>query len=232
MKIFCIVCKRETNHEVLKEEKREVYDETVDVGFYDEWQIIQCKGCDDISFRHMSSNSEDMDPEDGEPYLTIKLYPLRGRDILPIRGFYNAKPSVRNIYRETIDAYNHGLLLLCAGGLRATIESICNAEGIINGPIDKTKTGGPVKIIRSKDLIGKINGLHEKGLITKKQAEILHEHRYLGNDALHSLDIPSKNSLRIAIEIIEHTLDSLYEITDKAEELVFQREKREKKKKK
>jgi hypothetical protein len=232
MKIFCIVCKRETNHDVLKEEKRKIFDDDAQVGFYDEWQIIQCKGCDDISFRHMSYNSDDVEPENGSPYLAIKLYPLRGRDILPIKGFYNAPLSVRNIYRETIDAYNNGLYLLCAGGLRATIESICNAQLIVDGPVDKTKPGGPLKIVRSNDLIGKINGLHEKGLIIKNQTEILHEHRYLGNDALHSLDIPSKKSLRIAIEIIEHILDSLYEISDKAEELIWQREKRQKKKKK
>lgn len=229
MKIFCSVCKRETNHEVLKEEKRQINDDEVEVSFYDEYQIIQCKGCDDISFRQMSSNSEDYDPESGTSNKTIKLYPQRGKDILPIKGFYNALPSVRNIYREAIDAFNNGLPLLCAGGLRATIESICNAEGIIDGPVDKTKLGGPLKITRSKDLIGKINGLHEKGLITKKQAEILQEHRYLGNDALHSLDTPSKKSLRIAIEIIEHTLDSLYEISDKADELARQRERRKKK---
>lgn len=232
MKIFCSVCRRETNHDILKEEKRQIHDDEVEVVFYDEWQIIQCRGCEDISFRHESSNSHDYDPDDGSPYLTIKLYPIRGKDILPIKGYYNAQPNVRAIYRETIDAYNNGQYLLCAGGLRATIESICNAEEIKDGLVDRTKPGGPTKIVRSKDLMGKINGLHEKGLITKKQAEILHEHRYLGNDALHSLDTPSKKSLRLAIEIIEHILDSLYELTDKAEELVSQRQRRNKKKSK
>jgi len=230
MKIFCAVCNRETNHDVIKEEKREIRDDEVQVVFYDEWQIIQCKGCEDISFRQVSSNSDDYNSDDGIPFETIKLYPLRGKDILPIKGYYNAQPNVRNIYRETIDAFNNGLYLLCAGGLRATIESICTAEGIIDGPIDKRKPSGTTKIVRSKDLIGKINGLYEKGLMTKKQAEILHEHRYLGNDALHSLDTPSKKSLRIAIEIIDHTLDSLYELSDKAAELAWQREKRQKKK--
>ncbi|MCZ8354700.1 MAG: DUF4145 domain-containing protein [Cyclobacteriaceae bacterium] len=230
MKAFCSLCKRETNHEVLFEKKRKINDAEVQVVFYDEWQIIQCKGCENISFRHASSNSDDYDPVDGTPYESIRLYPQRGEDILPIKGYYYAPLNVRNIYRETIDAYNNGLYLLCAGGLRATIESICNSEGIVDGPVDKTKPGGPNKIVRSKDLMGKINGLHEKGLITKKQSEILHEHRYLGNDALHSLDTPSKNSLNIAIEIVEHTLDALYEIGDKADQLVWQRQKRKKKK--
>lgn len=226
MKVFCSLCKRETNHEVLREKKRQIKDEDVQVIFYDEWQIIQCMGCENISFRHASSNSDDYDNEDGSPWVTIRLYPQRGDDILPIKGYYNAPINVRNVYRETIDAFNNALYLLCAGGLRATIESICNAEGISDGPIDKKKTGDPTKIRRSKNLMGKINGLHEKGLITKKQADILHEHRFLGNDALHSLDTPSKKLLKIAIDIVEHTLDALYEIGDKAEELAWQRQKR------
>ena len=77
MKIFCSLCKRETNHEVLKELKWEINDDTVDVSFYDEWQIIQCKGCEDISFRQESYNYEDYDPVYGGYNKTIKLYPLR-----------------------------------------------------------------------------------------------------------------------------------------------------------
>lgn len=54
---------------------------------------------------------------------------------------------------------------------------------------------------------------------TETSADTLHEHRYLGNDAVHQLARPSADELRLAIEIVEHTLDQLYELPEKAEEL-------------
>lgn len=77
--------------------------------------------------------------------------------------------------------------------------------------------------------MGKISGLSEKGILTKKNSEILHEHRYLGNEAVHELSQPSEEEVKLAIEIIEHTLESLYEISEKAEELRMRKSKRQKK---
>lgn len=73
-------------------------------------------------------------------------------------------------------------------------------------------------------LDGKINGLQERGLITKSQQCALHELRFLGNKALHDLDIPSKNELEIAFEIIEHLLLEIYELPIKTSELKTKRE--------
>jgi Domain of unknown function (DUF4145) len=220
MRIFCNRCNGQTNHIVVKEEEQTVRDEENQVSFWDKWEIIKCIGCEEISFRHVSSNSDDYHPETGEHYETVRLYPIRGEGILPIKPYYSVPPIVRNIYRETMDAYNNGLNLLCAAGLRAIIESICKQENIIDGPVEKTLATGEKKISRTKDLRGKINGLQEKGMIIKKHADILHEHRYLGNEALHQLEAPHKTTLSIAIEIIEHILDSFYEIDRKAGELI------------
>ena len=66
--------------------------------------------------------------------------------------------------------------------------------------------------------MGKIEGLHEKGLLTRQHSEILHEHRFLGNDAVHDLKQPTQDELKLAIQIVEHTLENLYELKDKADE--------------
>lgn len=232
LKIFCNSCNRITNHEIIKKEDREIRDDEVEVIFHDSWQIIKCLGCEDISFRQVSTNSVDYDFETGEHYETVRLYPIRSDKTLPLKPYYNVPTIVRNIYRQTIDAYNNGLNLLCAAGLRAIIESICTYEKISDGPVEKILKAGGTKIVRTKDLMGKINGLQEKGILTKKQATILHEHRYLGNEALHALDTPHISVLSIAIEIIEQTLDILYEIDKKAGELMWRREQKEKQKKK
>lgn len=66
------------------------------------------------------------------------------------------------------------------------------------------------------DLQGKIEGLAEKDLITKDNCDILHNLRFIGNDALHELTAPPKSELKLAINIVEHAIESLYEIKHKA----------------
>jgi hypothetical protein len=227
MKAFCILCNRETNHKVHHETKKTFNDE--DMWAVGIWQIIECNGCESVSFRETWDSSEDIDPYEGFPVQNVKLYPIRSIDTLPIKQFYNVPYKVRKIYREMIDAFNNGLFVLCAGGLRATIEGICNNESIFDGPVEYNKKGSII-IQRKKDLQGKISGLFEKGLLTKNHTEILHEHRFLGNEALHALDQPSKEELKIAIEIVELTLENLYELTEKASDLRHQKLRRTKKK--
>jgi hypothetical protein len=123
--------------------------------------------------------------------------------------------ELRRIYGETIDAFNYKCFTLCAGGLRALVEGICASQGVKDGPVNITKPDGPAEKRRSDKLEGKIAGLCENFILTETQAEQLHEHRCMGNDALHALKQPSTDELLLGIEIIEHTLRSLYEIPHK-----------------
>ncbi len=50
----------------------------------------------------------------------------------------------------------------------------------------------------------------------------------MGNSAVHELSRPAEEDLRLAIEIIEHVLDSLYEIPEKADVLRANRAKKRK----
>jgi len=85
------------------------------------------------------------------------------------------------------------------------------------------EVNGKTVVQQKTNLEGKISWLREKGLLTKTNAEILHAHRYLGNDALHALEMPSVDELRLAIEIVEHVLVGLYMIEDKAAEIEWRR---------
>jgi hypothetical protein len=62
------------------------------------------------------------------------------------------------------------------------------------------------------------------GLLTNKQANILHQQRFLGNDALHEFIPSSSETLKIAIEIVDYILYTLYEIVEKEETLEAWRE--------
>ena len=55
--------------------------------------------------------------------------------------------------------------------------------------------------------------------MTASNAEILHQHRFLGNKAVHELEQPSREELRLAIEIIEHTFETVYSIPQKGRAL-------------
>lgn len=239
LKVHCSQCGGERNHLVLKSadtngaEVLGVFDgheETID--WSDNFQIIQCQGCETISFRHQSWFSEAQEyygPDDYSDGMTTRLYPKRSKDTRPIRDYYNVPSILRRIYRESIDCYNNDSFTLCAAGLRAIVEGLCSAQGVADGPIETKKKDGTTKVERKTSLQGKIAGLKEKGVLTESQANSLHEHRYLGNEAVHELSSPSQAELALAIEIIEHTLDGLYELPDKAEELRARKAKRLKK---
>lgn len=223
MKAFCIRCKQYTNHEIIREYKRTYTPKDtpeMQIDFAEgKWQILQCKGCGEITFRESWVTSEDWNPVTGEMEESVKLYPQRGQDIMPVKPFYNGPRSLRRIYREIMGCYNNEIYTLCAAGLRAIIEGICAEENIKDGPVVLTKKDGSTKIGRENHLRAKIEGLNEKGLLAKQHSEILHEHRFLGNDAVHDLDQPSREELKLAIQIVEHTLENIYELKDKAEEL-------------
>jgi hypothetical protein len=182
------------------------------------WQILQCRGCDEVVFREEWEDSESIQPS-GALIASEKFYPPRSQDYIPIKYIYGAPKNIARIYRESVDAYNNDLYTLCSAGLRAVIEGICGEENIKSGSVLQKQKDGTRKPIKKRNLEGKIAGLHEKGLLTKSHAAILHQHRYLGNDALHGLDCPTRDELQLAIEIIEHTLMNIYEIKVKGERL-------------
>jgi hypothetical protein len=220
VKSYCTKCRGITKHIVIKEVERSLSpDNTPGMGI-DYWgqahQVVACRGCDERSFRCVTVCSEDLDPETGDLAESVVSYPgeppASREDMLEVRPFPHLTKKPRRIYRETIEAYNNELYTLAAGGLRAIVEAICIDKAIADGPVEeKDKATGVARTTRRNNLQGKIFGMAEKGFLTQKQAEVLHEHRFMGNDALHELEMPDADSLKLAIDIIEHTLVTIYE---------------------
>ena len=160
---------------------------------------------------------------------STSLYPKRSDKTRVIKDYYNLPNEIRRIYRETIECFNNDIWTLCAAGLRAIIEGICADQKITDGPVQVTKGDGSTHTVRKDTLEGKIAGLGEKEILAQDNTTILHEHRFLGNEAVHELTQPSSDELSLAIDIMEHTLDALYELPDKAAELKRMKAKRLKK---
>jgi len=226
---FCGSCMRVTSHLVLQSVDVDGFEmigefqgvpETID--WSGNYQIIRCGGCEEISFRHKSWCSEDQGMgcdgqfDDGA---IARLYPHRSEQTRQIKDYYSVPSRLRGIYTEMLECFNSGMPTLCAAGLRAVIEGVCVDLGVVNGLVRFEKDDGSVETKRRKDLLGKISGLSEKGFMTGQNAELLHEHRFLGNEAVHQLARPTRKELGLAIDIVEHLLDSLYELPGKGGEL-------------
>ena len=77
--------------------------------------------------------------------------------------------------------------------MRACIEAVCN---------DMSIDGRSLEV--------RINKLASGGFISRKDAERLHGIRFMGNDAAHEIKLPKKESLSVALKIVEHLLSSVY----------------------
>lgn len=230
IKAYCNRCTNETNHLICQSMDvvgEEFFDEDkYSFDWEDSYQIIQCQGCDLFSFRHLNYFSEAREwysPDDFSDGTTTYLYPARTKNALQVKDYFHLSPPLRRIYRETIDCFNGESFTLCAAGLRAVLEGICHDHGVVDGVVKVVDQNGKESAWKSAKLDGKIFGLAEKGILTEKQASMLHEHRFLGNDAVHELSQPSSTELKLAIEIIEHIFDSIYEMPEKANELRVKR---------
>ena len=221
--VLCPACKRPTEHRVMAslDKDGETYDQSEEwsVQWVDNYQVVQCQGCKSVSFRHLHWFSEDEDRQFGEDGFTERLIPKRSANTVEAKALLNVPTTLRRIYVELVDCFNNECPTLCAAGLRAVVDGLCLERGIVDGPVVAPAKGGGTKVVRRDNLEGRIAGLQEKNILTPSSAQTLHQHRYLGNEAVHELVRPSEEELRLAIEIIEHTLEQLYEIPEKAEAL-------------
>jgi hypothetical protein len=200
-RIICKEYNKKTIHSIISS-----YDENGDEVNYPNvycWiikdQIIQCQGCESVSFRTLSTNSEDSDYSDTGIYYypTIKYYPARVIGFKSIDS--NLLPSkIGKIYQETLFSIENEQNVLAGIGIRAIIETICK---------DLDAKGGK--------LSNKIDHLKKLGLITSDSTETLHKLRVLGNDAAHEVKAHNSTQLELAMQIIEHLLNGTYILKSK-----------------
>lgn len=217
--VECAECNRLTMHTVLVSYSTRWDDDEQGFSGGATHEFLRCNGCASGTYRIASWFSEE--PED------------RATTLYPARGGYTRKPrtwrevpydnNLPQVYDQTITAFNAGLFTLAGAGVRLLIEGICIDQKVKDGP-KLDANGKPViakngKPVRRDNLEGKINGLADQRFIVPKQAEHLHQIRFLGNDAAHQLDIPTAKIVGNAVDIVEHLLDQVYEQPAKAESL-------------
>jgi uncharacterized protein YutE (UPF0331/DUF86 family) len=210
-KHYCRNCKGKRNHKKVGEKEVRGSDDEGYLHWMDCYYIIECLGCETVSFLHTYSDSEmgnyndDGDTEYGSD---VSLYPMHLENGREIENIHDLPRNIRPIYRETISAFKVNAYILTAGGFCAIIEAICNNLGV-----------------RQDDNISKrIDLLHEKGFLSLNESRRLHSVRFLRNSALHEMQTPEKDQLLIILEIVNHLLESLFlqdkRIGDKIETII------------
>lgn len=164
-------------------------------------QTIQCLGCQTVSFRTVSTFSEEYEYDHEGIYHpeTIKYYPGRVEGVKSIES-HLLPYTIQQIYKETVLSLENDQYILAGIGIRAIVETICkdlNAEG--------------------RDLYGKINTLKDKSIVTQEGADTLHKLRVLGNSAAHEVKAHNSQQLELALQIIEHMLEGTYIIPGRVE---------------
>jgi hypothetical protein len=184
-KIPCIECGRKTNHDIvyeLEQESEDIFGFPIITRF----QTLQCRGCETVTF------CENRTEELGS-VKDMQFYPGRASGKGPMIGTFRFPTTTRKMYNEVLQALNNDAPVLAAIGLRSLIESICIAQ----------KTS-------AKNLMGCIDELADMGLLSKRQADFLHTHRFLGNVAAHEMKEPKPEELSAALDIAETLLKTIY----------------------
>ena len=201
IKITCRKCKTSTRHVVLSDVVL-TNDEHEDFMWIEEYQTVQCRGCETISFRKTHQNSEDVywNGSDLESNFHVYTYPNpdQGRDT--VNEVHLLPTALRRIYAETVSAFNASQPVLTGIGIRAIVETVCK---------DKEAIG--------RDLKKKIDDLVKKQVLTTRDADILHGLRTLGNKAAHEVKPHEDSQLELALEVIDHILDGVYILPARAE---------------
>lgn len=201
IKCYCSRCNQHTHHIVMASHSNGS-EPDADFWWREDYRMVKCCGCDHVSFdiETVDESSVDYDPIDGSEIMVPyhRSYPVKEGLIECIENTWNFPYEVYGIYSETITAINEGCYRLAAAGFRATVEAICKDKNI-----------------QFKNLEAKINGLRKAGIITEADRNRLHTVRFMGNDAVHQIAAPTRESLLLVFEIINGVLSNLYVIDDK-----------------
>lgn len=200
-KYFCRTCKGRRNHKSLfKKRNTGGFDDDLPFHWIEEFEVIECLGCETVSFLKTYGNSEMIEQDengDFEYYFDKQIFPLYLDSFDSLRYTYYLPANIRQIYEEAVAAFKIEAYILTAGGLRAIIEALCNHLEIKQG-----------------NLSNRIDLLYKKSFLTLSESKRLHSIRFLGNDALHEIEAPKKEHLVLLFEIINHLLSNLF-INDK-----------------
>lgn len=226
-KVYCHTCKNRTNHGIIYTYK-EQSEPNDDVHWLMNYHIVQCLGCDDVSFVREYGDEDMWVHQNGnrvwineftvypEEPKKEEVFGIESLNLKP-KNFKHVPKNILNLYNQIIESFNNFHFVLCTSGLRTLIEGICTHQNIKKGFMydeDKNKLPDPKDdIVRKQESLGgKIFELCDRGLIIFHQALILQKIKDIGNAAIHDIETPDMYTINEIIEIAEKVITDIYEL--------------------
>lgn len=167
------------------------------------YEVLDCMGCNGISFRIRSCNSEDIgevSPGELDFLITEQYFPPRVSRPEP-RWLGELEWFIHTIMKEVYTALYNDLTNLAAMGARTVIDLVMTGTVGSGGFAERLK-----KMVDEK-------------IITEPQSKILNAALDLGNAANHRAHYVSAKQLTTAMDIIENLLQTLYVLPTEAAKL-------------
>jgi hypothetical protein len=195
-RFYCNICRNSTWHEIIADHEQTHHDYFWGFDKLFHAQILQCCGCDYFSFRLFEHPFEF--EKNGE--IVEHVFPTREYKRREQRRFFSLPRAIYKAYRQTNEAFDHELYLLAAIGLRTLVEAI------VADRLPKNEYSSSVQ--------SKIEALRK--YFSDNIIDTLHDFRFMGNKAVHSLEEPERLDIHRALNVIENVMAFLYGVEESA----------------
>lgn len=194
MREHCNNCSGKRRCVVLFELRRpweEGVSEAYNVNGEDQYRVLECAGCEGISFVHTSWFSE-ITEENGDPVVTTNQFPPETfRPEPKWMDRLDEQWHITKLLREVYIAIQQGATAIAAMGIRAIIEAMM---------IEKVGDQGSFR----KNL----EACKKQGLMSASQEKVLGAALEIGHASIHRGFIPSKCQLETAMDILESLIQT------------------------
>lgn len=191
---FCRHCGGIRWHDVIAKEDLRWDDDEAPVSSFDSWQILRCRGCETVGFRHIHWFSEDTDGE-GNAIIHTELYPPAAIRRQPD---WQGWPLH---YLRMDELWADQLLeeIQKALGLRSFSLVAMGARTIVDWIVTK-KAGDGGKFV------DKLKRMEKAGLITSNRVEVISAVFDAGSAAAHRGYQPDETQVSTMLEVMEGLL--------------------------
>lgn len=202
---WCNTCRGQTNHVVLEKQSRSS-EPGEDIQWISVYEMLSCRGCDSISFRIRSSDSETIEQdENGQLHHpeSVQYYPPAISREQPLWS-PELPFEIYNLMTEIYAALHANSRTLAAMGIRAIIERVI----ILELKRDVRFEEGMKELVKAS-------------FMTETQRSILGAALELGHAVNHRGHFASPQQVNTAMDIVENMLQNHYVLKPEAEHLML-----------
>lgn len=190
----CNYCLKETKHRLLHSVVQNFDDEENFVYGATEYQMLECLGCESVTFREVSTSSEDRD-EEGNLSESFTYYPPRTERPEPswINDLWRQNETLRDLLKEIYVAFHADARTLAAAGIRTLIDATMTAKVKDQGSFLQT-----------------LRQFEKAGFIAQRQVDVLKDTIDAGSASAHRAFTPRRSDLRILLDIAENLIENVF----------------------